>query len=189
MASREDGRTKILFTGGAGCISTAIIQKLLADNPKNVQCVRFDPQIPNDLVGGKYVHGSVTDKGSVIAACNQTEASVLVHVAGWNQFDFDVGQKKREDFFQLNIKGTFQMLEALPRTTCRKILYISSTSATNMVLQFCCNLERPANEAAQMDSRFTPRELPHPSYVASGATGKELDALQLQKYIKPDPGR
>jgi hypothetical protein len=140
MASNSDGRTKILFTGGSGCLSAAIIQKLLSDNPKDLHCVRFDPQIPNDLVSGKYVQGSVTDKGSIIAACNLTGTSVLVHLAGWNQFDFDSGKKNREDFFHLNVKGTFQVLEALPRTKCGKLLYISSTSAndSNSVSGWAC---------------------------------------------------
>jgi nucleoside-diphosphate-sugar epimerase len=118
----------VLLVGGAGSLGAAITARLKNVSTRKYVPFRFDVDVPNDVAGGVFIHGSTLDAGSIAYACETSNAPVVVHLAGWNQSHFDCREKSRTDFFKLNIQGTFVLLSTLCKLSVKKFLYISSTS-------------------------------------------------------------
>ena len=52
----------------------------------------------------------------------------IVHIAAWHGIHEDRGEKNAYDFFDLNVRGTFEVFEAAASLGIDKIIYISTTS-------------------------------------------------------------
>src|SRR5580704_15710238 len=52
----------------------------------------------------------------------------IVHIAAWHGLHEDRGEKNAYDFFDLNVRGTFEVFEAAASLGIDKIIYISTTS-------------------------------------------------------------
>ena len=52
----------------------------------------------------------------------------IVHIAAWHGIHEDSGEKNAYDFFDLNVRGTFEVFEAAASLGIDKIVYISTTS-------------------------------------------------------------
>jgi nucleoside-diphosphate-sugar epimerase len=53
---------------------------------------------------------------------------VVVHIAAWHGIHEDRGEKNAYDFFDLNVRGTFEVFEASASAGIDKIIFISTTS-------------------------------------------------------------
>ena len=75
---------------------------------------------------GIFVHGSVLDRSRLkeyLKGCD-----CIVHIAAWHGIHEDRGEKNAYDFFDLNVRGTFEVFEAAASVGIDKIVYISTTS-------------------------------------------------------------
>jgi nucleoside-diphosphate-sugar epimerase len=52
----------------------------------------------------------------------------IVHIAAWHGIHEDRGEKDAYDFFDLNVRGTFEVFEAAPSASIGKVIFISTTS-------------------------------------------------------------
>ncbi len=52
----------------------------------------------------------------------------IVHIAAWHGIHEDRGERNAYDFFDLNVRGTFEIFEAAASLGIGKIVYISTTS-------------------------------------------------------------
>jgi nucleoside-diphosphate-sugar epimerase len=52
----------------------------------------------------------------------------IVHIAGWHGIHEDRGEKNAYEFFDLNVRGTFEVFETAASLGIDKIIYISTTS-------------------------------------------------------------
>ena len=120
--------SNVVITGGKSLLAAQLAANVRLDETLSCVCIRFDRRAPLDSAGGVFVQGTVNDMESLQSVCVDSDASILVHLAGWDQYHFDVGEKNRRDFFNLNIQGTLNVLEILPKTQVRSVLYISSIS-------------------------------------------------------------
>jgi nucleoside-diphosphate-sugar epimerase len=115
---------KVLLTGGAGDLGQTLVPRLLAkgDTP-----VILDIRAPQDLKqAGMFIHGSILDRSSLkeyLRGCD-----CIVHIAAWHGIHETRGEKGAHDFFDLNVRGTFEVFEAAASLGIDKIIYISTTS-------------------------------------------------------------
>ena len=102
------GKTmKVLLTGGSGNLGQALVPRLLdkGDTP-----LLLDVRAPPPL-----------NQGAVFCDC-------IVHIAAWHGIHEDRGEKDAYDFFDLNVRGTFEVFEAAASAGIGKVIFISTTS-------------------------------------------------------------
>ena len=115
---------RILLTGGSGDLGTLLTIRLLA---KGRQVANIDMAAPKPG-RAEFHHGSILDRALVQKT--MTGADCTVHIAAWHGIHETTG-KTPEDFNDLNVTGTFNMLEAAAKAGCKKFVFISSTSIAN----------------------------------------------------------
>ncbi len=115
---------KVLLTGGAGDLGQTLVPRLLAngDTP-----VILDIRPPN--TGTHVVRGSILDRDVLRDACLGCDA--IVHIAAWHGIHEESGERKARDFFDLNVRGTFEVFETAAELGIRRIVHISTTSVRN----------------------------------------------------------
>lgn len=112
---------KILLTGGAGDLGQTLVPRLRdhGDSP-----VVLDVRVPQR--GGAFIKGSILDRPTVTQALDGCDA--IVHIAAWHGIHEERGEKNAYDFFDLNVRGTFEVFEAAASLGIDKVVYISTTS-------------------------------------------------------------
>jgi nucleoside-diphosphate-sugar epimerase len=113
---------KVLLTGGAGDLGQTLVPRLLdrGDTP-----VILDIRAPLDQ-GAMFIQGSVLDRAKLPAHFHGCDC--IVHIAAWHGIHEDRGEKNAYDFFDLNVRGTFEVFQAAASLGIDKIIYISTTS-------------------------------------------------------------
>lgn len=116
---------RILLTGGSGDLGTLLSMSLLAKENEVVNIDTTSPKIP----GSDFVQASILDReilGKVMQGIN-----CIVHIAAWHGIHESEGTKNPQDFHDLNVTGTFNVLEAGAKRGVKKFVFISSTSVDN----------------------------------------------------------
>ena len=99
---------KILLTGGAGIsarlwcpdCSTEAISPVILD-------IRAPPDLQHE---GMFIQGSVLDRSKLKEHFRGCDC--IVHIAAWHGIHEVRGEKNAYDFFDLNVRGTFEVFEA-----------------------------------------------------------------------------
>jgi nucleoside-diphosphate-sugar epimerase len=115
---------KVLLTGGSGDLGQTLVPRLLdrGDAP-----VILDVRPPRDLKrGAPFIEGSILDRPRLTEIFRGCDC--IVHIAAWHGIHEDRGEKNACDFFDLNVRGTFEVFEAAASLGIGKIVYISTTS-------------------------------------------------------------
>ena len=115
---------KVLLTGGSGNLGQTLLPKLLdrGDTP-----VTLDVRAPLHLnKGAVFIEGSVLDRAKLTEICRDCDC--IVHIAAWHGIHEDRGEKDAYDFFDLNVRGAFEVFEAAAAAGIGKVVFISTTS-------------------------------------------------------------
>jgi nucleoside-diphosphate-sugar epimerase len=114
----------ILLTGGSGDLGSVLARDLAdrGDSP-----IRMDILPPRNPQHGVFTHGSILDRGLLHKGMQGIDC--VVHIAAWHGIHLVTEQKNVNDFWDLNVSGTFNVFQAAADQGIRKIIYISSTSA------------------------------------------------------------
>jgi nucleoside-diphosphate-sugar epimerase len=115
---------QILLTGGSGDLGQTLAPMLLdkGDTP-----VILDIRAPRDLKpGAVFIEGSILDRAKLNEAIRGCDC--IVHIAAWHGIHESRGEKNAYDFFDLNVRGTFEVFEAAASLGISKVVYISTTS-------------------------------------------------------------
>src|SRR5258708_1210554 len=115
---------KVLLTGGAGDLGQALVPMLLrkGDTP-----LILDVRAPRDSKQqGVFIQGSILDRAKLKESCHGCDC--IVHIAAWHGIHEFRGEKNAYDFFDLNVRGTFEVFEAAVSLGINKIVFISTTS-------------------------------------------------------------
>ncbi|MBU1194903.1 MAG: NAD-dependent epimerase/dehydratase family protein [Proteobacteria bacterium] len=110
----------VLVTGGAGFLGKAIVKKLLKKDLNVTSFSRiFYPEL--EMMGVMQVQGDLADKKAVLNAVKKIDA--VFHVAAkpglWGPF---------EQFYQTNVVGTQNVIEACFKNKVSQLIYTSSPS-------------------------------------------------------------
>ncbi len=114
-----------LVTGGGGFLGRYIVEQLVARGDRVTTFSRGSyPELA--ALGARQVRGDLRDLRAITAACrggNGPPVDVVYHVAAraglWGPFD---------DFYEANVTGTDNVIEACRATGVRKLVYTSSPS-------------------------------------------------------------
>jgi nucleoside-diphosphate-sugar epimerase len=123
---------RVLLTGGSGDLGQTLVPRLLdrGDTP-----VILDVRAPRALKpGATFIQGSILDRlqlPEMLRGCD-----CIVHIAAWHGIHEDRGDKNAYDFFDLNVRGTFEVFEAAASLGIDKIVFISTTSVYRPDLRY-----------------------------------------------------
>ena len=115
---------KVLLTGGSGDLGQTLVPRLLdrGDTP-----VILDVHAPRELKQeAVFIQGSILDRPKLPGTFRGCDC--IVHIAAWHGIHEDRGERNAYDFFDLNVRGTFEVFEAAASLGIDKIVYISTTS-------------------------------------------------------------
>src|SRR5271165_75967 len=115
---------KVLLTGGSGNLGQTLVPKLLdkGDTPLLLD-VRAPPPLNE---GAVFIEGSILDRPKLTEIFRGCDC--IIHIAAWHGIHEDRGEKNAYDFFDLNVRGTFEVFEAAASLGIVKIVFISTTS-------------------------------------------------------------
>ncbi|MFZ1401212.1 MAG: NAD(P)-dependent oxidoreductase [Candidatus Promineifilaceae bacterium] len=113
---------RVLLTGGSGDLGL-LLARVLAQRGDVPVCLDLRP--PREQ-RGEFVQGSITDRA--LLAQIMPGIDVVVHIAAWHGIHEVTGQRDVFDFWDVNVTGTFNVLETAVRAQVSKFVYISSTS-------------------------------------------------------------
>jgi dihydroflavonol-4-reductase len=115
---------KVLVTGGAGFLGSAIVREVLAREAK-VRVLALPSEPLDNLEGAdvEVVRGNVMSTKDALAACEGVD--VLYHCAAIYK-DYMVDPSP---MYQVNLRGTFNMLEAARRSGVKRVVYTASVAA------------------------------------------------------------
>lgn len=115
---------KVVLTGGSGDLGQTLVPMLLdrGDTPV-VLDVRAPPSLKQ---GAVFVQGSILDRAKLPEFFHGCDC--IVHIAAWHGIHDIRGGKNSYDFFDLNVRGTFEVFEAAVSLGIDKIVFISTTS-------------------------------------------------------------
>ena len=126
----------ILVTGGAGCIGSHTVQRLLASGGHQVTILDsfndyYNPAIKRANVAAMagraaVVEGELTDAPLIHKTFEQGRFDAVIHLAARAGVRPSIAQP--ELYIDTNIKGTFNLLEAARRTGCGHFVFASSSS-------------------------------------------------------------
>jgi UDP-glucose 4-epimerase len=139
----------VLVIGGAGFIGSHVVDELLRDDVKqvivydnfargsreNLEEALRDPRVRLFEVGGDILH-------SDILAAAVKESDVVVHLAAlWLLQCYDYPRSA----FEVNIRGTFNVLEACRERGIERLVYSSSASVYGDAVELPMTEEHPFN--------------------------------------------
>jgi nucleoside-diphosphate-sugar epimerase len=73
-----------------------------------------------------FIEGSILDRSKLTETFRGCDC--IIHIAAWHGIHEDRGEKGAYDFFDLNVRGTFEIFEAAASAGIGKVIFISTTS-------------------------------------------------------------
>lgn len=118
---------KILLTGGSGDLGAVLAPQLAQRGDVPIVFDVRPPQTPTAVTPPAVYHpGSILNRDQLAAAMSGVD--MVVHIAAWHGIHEVRGEKDVFDFWELNVTGTFYVLETAVRAHIPHFLHISSTS-------------------------------------------------------------
>jgi nucleoside-diphosphate-sugar epimerase len=115
---------KVLLTGGSGDLGQTLVPKLLVNGDTPVILdVRAPRNLNKDAI---FIEGSILDRPKLTEMFRGCDC--IIHIAAWHGIHEANGQKNAYDFFDLNVRGAFEVFEAAASLGIDKIVFISTTS-------------------------------------------------------------
>lgn len=114
---------RVLLTGGCGDLGKVLAKRL---TNRGDEAVLLDVADPHSDTPGEFIRGSVLDRPQLPTWFS--DCDVVVHIAAWHGIHEFKKQKDAYEFFDLNIRGTFEVFEAAVRAGVGSVILISSTS-------------------------------------------------------------
>ena len=117
----------ILVTGGAGYIGSHIVEQLIKNKEKVI--------ILDNLVTGykklinkkaKFVKADIKNKSKITKIIKDYNISSIIHLAAY--LNVSEAEKNKKKYYQNNITGTKNLLEASKNTNVKNIIFSSSCS-------------------------------------------------------------
>lgn len=121
---RVQSAMRVLLTGGSGDLGDAVAERLAL---RGEHAVRLDPRPPRTAFG-EYAPGSILDRHALRQALSGSD--FVVHIAAWHGIHERQKSKSVDDFWNLNVAGTYEVFEAGAQQGISRVVFISSTSVS-----------------------------------------------------------
>jgi uronate dehydrogenase len=157
--------TRILITGAAGEIGRLLRTELARPDRELVLFDVAPVAGPAPGEAARAVTASVDDLDALLAAAEGADA--IVHLAG-----LATGGHAWDEYVQVNLNGTYNVLEAARRTGVPRVIYASSNHAVGFT-------ERPAG-GTQLPATLAPR--PDSYYGVCKVAGEALCSLYHDRH-------
>jgi UDP-glucuronate 4-epimerase len=161
---------KIFVTGGSGFIGSNLVDRLLTLGHTVVNYDNFDPfysektkreNIAHALKSQNYslIEGDILDKEKLCASLVAASPDVVIHLAARGGVRPSI--ENPEAYYEINVTGTLNLLEAMRKANLRKLIFASSSSV------YGNNTKVPFSESDNVDNPISP-------YAASKKSGELL---------------
>jgi nucleoside-diphosphate-sugar epimerase len=156
--------SRVLVTGGSGRLGRYIVPELA----RHYEVVNFDSLEPTDT-SVEFIQGDITKPKDLVAATKDVDS--IVHLAGiWIYTGDDA------NIFDVNVYGTFNVLEAAKANRIKNLVFTSSVCAWGII--FKSGVFRPAYLPAD---EKTP-DVPDDMYGLSKVLGEQLCRAYSSRY-------
>lgn len=115
------------MTGGSGDLGTVLTPLFTQQND---QPILLDIR-PTLHTNATYLQGSILNRDRLNVAMQGVD--LVIHIAAWHGIHLVRGEKNAFDFWDLNVTGTFNVLECAVQNGIKNIINISSTSIRDEV--------------------------------------------------------
>ena len=137
-------KKSVLVTGGAGFIGSHLVDSLLSQKYEDIVLDNFSTGQPQNL---KHVHNQITIVDCDLAIQGKWEmyfkdVDWVFHLAALA--DIVPSIEKPDDYYNSNVNGTFNVLEACRKHNVKKIIYSASSSCYGIPDKF------PTKETAEI---------------------------------------
>ncbi len=129
---------RILITGGAGFLGTALVKSLAKNRKNEIQvfdsCIHGFPKFPKRLPG--IIVGKIQNYYDISRTIERFVPEVIVHLAAFNTRPEAIGELRR--CAEINYVGTANLLEAciMTKEKPKKLIFASSEAARDPVFNF-----------------------------------------------------
>jgi UDP-glucose 4-epimerase len=148
----------ILVTGGAGYIGSHIVEQLIK-NKANVI-------ILDNLVTGhkklinkkaKFIKADIKNKSTIVKIIKNNNISSIIHLAAY--LNVSEAEKNKKKYYQNNIIGTKNLLEACKKSNVKNIIFSSSCSIYGNVKGSVNEKKNPNPQGYYAFTKFKGEEL------------------------------
>ena len=161
---------RILVTGSSGWLGTTLVPRLKADGHA---VVGLDPHVgaTTDIVG------SIADRALVRSVIGDHRIEAIVHGGALHKPNIET--HAREDFLEVNVRGTLNLLEEAAAQGVSRFVF---TSTTSLMVSRAIR-EAKANEAAWLTEDFHP--MPRNIYGVTKLAAEHLCRLTHELHGLP----
>jgi hypothetical protein len=139
--------SRILITGAAGAIGVLLRTELARPGRELVLLDVIAPPEPATGEAARTITASVDDLDALLAAAEGADA--IIHLAG-----LSTGGHPWDDYVQVNLTGTYNVLEAARRAGVERVIYASSNHAVGFTERPTDGTPVPATLAPRPDSYY-----------------------------------
>ena len=116
--------TRFVVLGGSGFVGQWLVKKLLEEK-KNVLVVDTVPFPQKEITGFEFESIDIRDK-SALEKIGLSKDDIVIHLAA-NQYHLKPPRKGRKEyFFNTNVEGTRNVLQAMEKGGCKRLIYFST---------------------------------------------------------------
>lgn len=173
---------KVLVTGANGFLSGHIIRELLKRGHSVRAMMRAGAKAPAlkgldiDLFYGKITNE--TDIENAVDGCE-----IVIHAAA----DTSQSHRKAEDYFPVNVQATANIIEAMTRSGCKRLIFVSSANTMGFG-----TIENPGNESTPasplvLKSGYAKSKFMAQKLVLEAVKNQDLDAVVVNPTFMVGP--
>jgi nucleoside-diphosphate-sugar epimerase len=174
---------RVTVTGGTGFLGSHLVRDLLAAGESVRVLARPSPRSDRLMSAGvEIISGDLRDPASLALAVK--DADVVYHLAA------KVGAAPRVDYFETNVGGTQNLLNACAQNGVGQLVYASSLAVYGPVSDSASIDENtPFDDKPQLRDPYSESKIAADRLVSSVATKTGLPTVILREGIIFGPGR